>query len=119
MVDIYRASCDNCHSFYELKYGRINNNEVYEILSCPDCKNLFSVSNNKRNIACPTCGNDKLIPYNMNKEKNIRYYQKMMNKRLLPPQEYNSLIKYWNNVESTLCPKCDHQALHWRLYEKR
>ena len=119
MVEVYRTSCNHCKSFFELKYGRKNKDEVYEIFCCPKCKDLFSLSNMQKNKQCPNCGNDQLKSYNMNKEKNIRYYKKMMSEHLLSPKEYNRLVSYWKNVESTHCPKCDHDGLTWRLYEKR
>ena len=118
MVDIYRSSCSSCRSFFELKYGSKSKDIAYEIYSCPQCKNMFSIPNNGKELLCPNCGNIELNQYNMNKEKNIRYYKKMMREGLLTPQKYNTLVSYWNNVESDKCPKCENKTLIWRCFEK-
>ena len=118
MVEIYRTSCNSCKALFEVKYGSKNENIVYEVYSCSKCKNMFSLTNSDKEMCCPKCGTKDLKQYNMNKDKNIRYYKKMMREGLLTAQKYNNLVKYWNNVESSRCPNCDKETLIWRCYEK-
>lgn len=118
MVNKYRVSCSSCKAFFEVEYGSKNKKIVYEIYSCRQCKNLFSVPNIGEELLCPQCGNKNLIKYNMNKSKNIDYYKKMMREGHLTQGKYNSLVDYWKNIESTKCPNCGKDALIWRLYEK-
>ena len=118
MVDIYRASCSSCKAFFEVEYGSENRDIVYEIYSCPACKNLFSIANIEKDLSCPKCGNKNLRRYNMHKEGNVRYYRKMLQKGLLTQEKYNILINYWKDILSNTCPKCGRDMLTWRLYEK-
>ena len=118
MIAVYRTSCSNCHAFYEVKYGRGSKNEIFEIFSCPHCKNLFSTSNMNKDATCPECGNKNLVPYNMNKSKNISYYKKMLREGLLTPKKYNTLVEYWQNMKSITCPQCGKDTLNWHIYSK-
>lgn len=118
MVDKYRTSCTKCKLLYELEYGRKNNNLIIEIFSCPSCKNLFSLPSNGKEIKCPQCGNKKLDSYNMQKEKNLLYYNKMLKNKILSQSKYNTLVSYWEKIKSKQCPKCGEDTLIWNLYKK-
>jgi len=117
MADVYRLSCSHCKEFFEVNYGGDLKKEVYEIFSCSDCKNLFSILSNDKNRKCPSCGNTDLISYHMNKGKNISYYKKMLNQGLLSQAKYNQLAEYWKNIESKKCPKCGFDTLTWNKFK--
>jgi len=121
MINRYRTSCSSCHAFFEVEYGSKDKDKitVFAIYSCPTCKNLFSLPNVAKELLCPTCGNKNLKQYIMNKEKNMRYYKKMLQEGLLTTEKYDTLARYWKNIESTVCPKCGKDTLTWRCYEKK
>jgi len=119
MVDLYRTSCSSCKAFFEVKYGTKDKNNIYEIYSCPTCKNLFSLSNIDPDFSCPNCKSKELKKYNMNKEKNISYYKKLFAAGQLTKKKYQILVNYWSHVLSKTCPKCGRDTLTWQLYEKK
>ena len=116
MVKTYKAKCKACDAEYLLDYGSNNEQKIiYETYSCQKCNNLFSISNNKENLSCPNCGNEKLNRYNMNKKENISYYQKMYEEKLLSIENYKEIISFWKTVKSDECPKCGKHELEWIL----
>jgi len=117
MVNTYKAQCKSCDADFTVQYGSKNKRKIiYETYSCPQCRNLFSLSNIDNQYSCPKCGNTNLVRYNMNKEENISYYKKMYNKQLLPKDKYMEILDFWKNVKSDECPKCGNQDLEWNLY---
>jgi DNA-directed RNA polymerase subunit M/transcription elongation factor TFIIS len=118
MVKTYKAQCNACDAEFTVKYGSKNKRKIiFETFSCPQCKNLFSLSNNDKEFSCPTCGNTDLIRYNMNKIENITYYKKMYNEQVLPQEKYEEIIDFWKNVKSDECPKCGKHELVWSLLQ--
>lgn len=116
MVKTYKAHCNACSEEYTVKYGSKNKRKIiYETYSCPRCNNLFSISNTGDQFHCPSCGNTNLIRYNMNKEENIAYYNRMYKEQLLPQEKYDEIIDFWKNVKCDECPKCGKHELVWSL----
>ncbi len=114
MVRRYKAHCNACSQEFTVKYGSKNKRKIiYETYSCPQCNNLFSISNTDHQFCCPECGNTNLIRYNMNKEKNIAYYKRMYEEHLLPEDKFNEIIGFWETVKSDECPKCGKHELTW------
>lgn len=113
MVETYKAKCRACDVEYFLKYGSKNEQIIYETFSCQNCNNLFSLSNNKEKFSCPSCGNEKLIRYNMNKMENMSYYRKMYEEKLLSIEKYEETISFWKTIRSDECPNCGKHELEW------
>jgi len=42
----------------------------------------------------------------------------MLQEGLLTTKKFDTLMSYWRNIMSSICPKCGKDALTWRLYEK-
>jgi len=119
MVKTYKAQCNACDESYTVNYGSKNKRKIiYETYSCPQCNNLFSLSNND-NFKCPTCENTNLIRYNMNKEENMAYYKRMYDEQLLPQKKYDEIMEFWETVKSDECPKCGKHELVWSLIEEQ
>lgn len=120
MVRSYKVQCNACNAEFTVEYGSKNKRKIiYETYSCPECQNLFSLSNNENEFKCPDCGNTHLIRYNMNKKENLAYYKKMYDQQLLPQEKYDEIIEFWEKVKSNECPKCGKHDLVWSLLEEQ
>lgn len=120
MVKTYKAQCDACNADFTVKYGSKNKRKIiHETYSCPQCNNLFSLSNNDDEFKCPNCGDTNLIRYNMNKEENMDYYKRMYDEQLLPQKKYDEIMDFWETVKSDECPKCGTHNLVWSLLEEQ
>ncbi|MCX6665628.1 MAG: hypothetical protein NT038_06170 [Euryarchaeota archaeon] len=114
MVETYRAICRSCSASFTVQYGSKTNTITYEIYSCPQCRNLFSLTNQEP-FTCPTCKNQQLIRYNFHKEENMLYYKKMLKQNLLSKQNYDLLEAYWKNTKNNTCPVCNNETLDWHI----
>ena len=112
MIINYEVKC-SCGFFAQVKYGKVGKDEIYEIFSCPECKNLFSLEA-KEKIKCKTCKNTRLIPYNPNKKENLRYYQDMSEGNMLIESKLKELKTFWDKISDDACPKCKKNQLIWK-----
>ena len=117
MVSKYKSTCKSCNASFIVDYGRSSPTVVYDVYSCPNCKNLFSKSNIDE-LSCPNCNNKDLIHYNVHKIENIRYYKKMFANGLISQEKYEFLLEYWNKIQNEKCPICGKDALDWEIIEK-
>jgi DNA-directed RNA polymerase subunit M/transcription elongation factor TFIIS len=115
MLNEYKATCRECNATFNVLYGRKTKTESHEVYSCPDCKNLFSLSNHEE-LKCPDCGEKKeFLRYNLHKAENIKYYKKMHDKELLSDEKFNTLKSYWDKMYCNQCPKCGKETLEWQI----
>lgn len=119
MIRTYKVFCGNCHKEFIVKYGSKNKRKIiYETFSCPDCHNLFSLSNTDDDFKCPDCGNTHVSRYNLHKEENLSYYKKMFDEKRIPENKYLEITQFWNTVKSDECPKCEKHTLSWAVIEE-
>jgi predicted RNA-binding Zn-ribbon protein involved in translation (DUF1610 family) len=119
MIKTYKVSCSSCHAEYIVEYGSKNKRKIiYETFSCPDCHNLFSLSNIDDEFKCPNCGKTHLNRYNLHKEENLSYYKKVFEEGMIPKNKYKEITQFWNTVKSDECPKCGKHTLSWTGIEK-
>lgn len=114
MIQKIKVNCDSCHATFTVKYGRKTKTISYEVYSCKQCKNLFSLTNQEP-YKCPVCEENDLIRYNMNRDDNIAYYDKMLDEELLTDEKHQMLVQYWEKMKSFLCPVCGNKTLHWSI----
>ena len=119
MIRTYKVSCSNCHAEYTVEYGSKNKRKIlHETFSCPDCHNLFSLSNKDKDFECPNCGNSHLTRYNLHKKENLSYYEKVFNQGMIPKDKYDEITQFWNTVKSDEGPKCGKHTLSWMVLEE-
>ena len=113
MISKYKVHC-KCGFKTEVKYGRVSKKEIYEIFSCPNCKNLFSLEANDK-LICKKCKNPELVPYNPHKKENLDYYKRMLKLDLLNKSKLKELEGFWKSIEDEECPICGKKTLKWDL----
>ena len=113
MINDYNVNC-KCGFKSKVKYGRLGKNEVYEVFSCPNCKNLFTLHFNDE-LKCRKCKNTKLASYNPNKMENLAFYKRMSKNNMLLKSKLKELEEFWKNIKDNECPKCGKKQLVWRI----
>ncbi|MGM5484677.1 MAG: hypothetical protein ACQEP1_02280 [Nanobdellota archaeon] len=113
MIREYKVSCD-CGLSADVFYGRKSKKEIYEVLSCNACRNLFSVSVNDGR-ECPSCGGGDLLIYLPDKSESTRFYDRMKEQGLLSEEKYKQIKEYWDKLEDKKCPSCGKDTLKWEV----
>ncbi|MBN1793036.1 hypothetical protein JW826_05120 [Candidatus Woesearchaeota archaeon] len=107
----YQASCP-CGLKEKLQYGRDEDGTLYEVFSCPKCRNLFTLRFNAR-LECPTCRGIDLKSYNPHKEQNIEFYKARHRDHQLSKEMLDELTRFWIHIRDKECPKCGKNTLRW------
>jgi hypothetical protein len=109
MISEYEVKC-KCGFSTKVKYGREGKSDLYEVFTCEKCKNLFSLHLNDEKRC--SCGNEKLIQYNPNKDHNIKFFEE--NKDAMDKDKVKQIINFWSNTRSDECPRCNEKTLVWK-----
>lgn len=110
MLVKYRVVCP-CGFEARLKYGKSDQKNIFEVYSCPECKNLFTLfSTDERECGC---GNKNLVQYNPNKKENLDFYKKMAVGNRLAEEKLAELEEFWKNIKDCECPRCGKQTMKW------
>ncbi len=115
-MEEYLASC-SCGFKAKVFYGK-SGEKVYEVFSCPKCKNLFSLTIDQK-LSCPKCKNEELKRYNPNKKDNLAYYASLSKKGALSSSKLKELKVFWENIKDNECPKCGKKTMNWEVKEKK
>lgn len=110
MITRYRVVC-SCGFEARVKYGKSDQKNVFEVFSCRECKNIFSLFSDDERVCA--CGNKSLIQYSPNKKDNLNFYKNMASKNKLSKDQLEELENFWNKIKDHECPRCGKYSLKW------